>query len=134
MTLDLTIDAAVFLADFGESVTITPGAGTGAAAPYVVEAIVDRDPPQGVPGAPFAGARQPVVLIDVRNHATLGVLPESVVTAGDVDGTNNTADDVWRVTVASREGAAGVERPIQRVHQDTDAGLVRLEVRLGGAP
>jgi len=129
MTLDLTTDAATFVADFGETITVTPGTGTGAADPYTVTAIVDRDPPQGVPGIPFTGSRESVILIDVRNDATLGVVPEDVVTAGDVDGSTVTADDVWTLTVASREGGTATARPVQRVHRDTDAGMVRLEVR-----
>lgn len=108
MAIDLTIDADMFLADFGESITITAPDGST----RTITAIVDRGE-GSQPEAP--GMNGPVMQITVKNHATEGILPSE-----DVSG--------FEVLIAIRDGDETESRVLGGITSQ-DAGLLTIEVR-----
>ena len=114
MTLDLTIDAATFLADFGEDVIYTPRDGR----PRTITAVVDRNPPSAIPevvGAAGGGLAQRFV-ISVANDELTGIAPDRLDTGGDA------------VHIAPRIGEALEEFRIAGIVSQ-DPGMIQLEVR-----
>lgn len=108
----LASDAAVF-ADtdgFGESVTYTPFGG----AARTITVVPFRGVPI-LPGGSPAGSTLDLI-IEVRNHATLGILPGSLKLRGD------------KITIAARLGETATDRIIVELLEQ-DSGMLRL--RLG---
>ena len=107
MLIDTTAD---LLEVFGETVTYKPRASGSRS----ITAIVSRERPEGLDGAPHGSA--PLLTIEVANDSTTGISSDKVDTGGDI------------VEMAVRIGETAQDRPIKEIISQ-DAGMMRLELR-----
>lgn len=110
MAIDLTIDAAKYLTDFGETITYRPADGR----PRRITAVVERNDAETDPGA--GQTRRPDITISVLNNDLDGI------SAGELD----TGRD--HVELARREGADQEIRPLGEIITQ-DEGILTLRVR-----
>jgi hypothetical protein len=108
----LAVDAASFLADFGETVIYRPAA-VGAATRTIV-AVVNRPEPQ--PSGPVNAWEGMAITITVANNATTGI------SAAELDSGRD------KIDVALRVGGTVAARPIVGIVSQ-DSGMLTLEVR-----
>lgn len=102
--------AQTFLADpmGGESIRFYPGSGR----PRMIQAMVDRNPPERM----AAGAQAPEIEIVVENHAVRGIASNELDTGADA------------VEIAARIGGPTSRRMIARM-VDHDEAMMTLEIR-----
>lgn len=112
MTLDLTVDAPVLIADFGESIGFRL---SDAGDTRGITGTVNRMPIEGDGAQPFDGHQSPRLHVLVKNHATEGVTPDEVV------------NDVSELNIGFPQGVTARWRKIIRV-VNANAGAVLLEV------
>ncbi len=112
MTLDMSVDRAALFSEFGETVDYY---ADGATLTRSITAVVDRQPPAAPASAP-GGLREPFLLVEVANDATLGI--------------SSAALDLGRAClgVALRPGQARTKRRAVAIVAQ-DLGMIRLEVR-----
>ena len=107
MLIDTRAD---YLVVFGETVTYKPRAGGSRS----ISAVVSREPPEGLHGAPHGSSS--VTTIEVANDSTTGINSNEVDIGGD------------NVNLAVRIGESVQDRPIKKIISQ-DAGMMRLELR-----
>lgn len=112
MTLDLTIDAPVLIADFGESIGFRLNSDDDT---RDITGTINRMPIEGDGDSPFDGHQSPRLHVLVKNHATEGVTPDEVV------------NDESEINVGFPIGTTARWRKIVRV-VNANAGAVLLEV------
>jgi len=110
VTVPLRADADGMFADFGETVVYRPLGGR----PRSIEAVVDRQPPAPIEGAP--GGVRPTMVIVVKNDEQEGIGSREIDTGGD------------RVEAPPRVGEKPLEFRILEVGQN-DAGTLELRVQ-----
>lgn len=114
MTIDLAADSSIFVADFGETVTV---AVDGEADRDVV-AVVNRTPFSDTSDTPYAGHQMQPCHLMFRNSDTLGLTPEQ-------------AAETTKIKFAAVLGEIGSDRlrPITRIIRQ-NFGMVLVEVNL----
>lgn len=103
----LAADAAMFIADFGEMVTVWPDG----CPPRTVRALVDRQPPADVLSSDLLDV--PVIVVDLPANPVTGIVPAAVQPKS------------WAISVANNHGGELVKRPITKV-LSSDAGMIRV--------
>lgn len=103
-------DADGMFADFGEQIVYLPREGR----PRSIPAVVERQPPAPIDGAP--GGVRPAMVVVVKNDEQDGIGGREIDTGGD------------RVKIAPRVGQEPQEFRILEVGQN-DAGTLELRVQ-----
>ena len=112
MALDLLddMDACFGVGDFDEEVTYVPLTGDQ----RVIRAVVTRNVPE--PIAENKKTSSPVLIVEVRNSATLGISSAEIDLGGD------------KISLPVRVGKTAESRPITQILSQ-DTGTLRLELR-----
>ena len=108
MPLDMTQDAAIFVADFCESITYRPLDGI----PRTIQALVTRGSPESMQPHGIA----PKFTIMVRNDHRHGIASDEIDTGGD------------RVDIAERYGEMAETRSLASI-MSHDPVMLTIEVR-----
>jgi len=110
MPVDLTVDAAKFLTDFGETITYRPDGGK----PRRITAIVERQDAEAEPAA--GRTRQPGISIVVQNDCLAGISADEIDIGTD------------KVELALRVGGEQAQRALGEIISQ-DEGILTLRVR-----
>src|SRR5690606_9686008 len=99
--------AAMFIADFGETVEVWPDG----CPPRTVQALVDRQPPADALSSDLLDV--PVITVELPADPVNGIDPATVKVKS------------WAIGVSDHHGGELVKRPITKV-LSSDAGMIRV--------